>query len=321
MPKRAPFRPRRAPILSGTDKDPTTSTASDSKRNGLSAAISDMPIVVKLALFWLLFIVTAAIYARIDRVTGQALPLQDPFYQPFLFGEASPIEGPSAEHILGTDVLSRDNFSRLLHGAWVSLIVALTVVAFGIVFGGLIGAFVGYVRGRAEAVTMLGLDVVLAFPPLVLLLALVSIYKVRNLTLIALVFGVLGIPTYVRIARASTLAIASREFVQAAEAIGTKRAAILFREIIPNILPALFAYALINAGFVIVIEGTLSYLGLSVQIPEPTWGNMINEGRRDIRMTILPILWPGLFLTLTGVSLNLLGDWAQQRIAVRSSAL
>jgi peptide/nickel transport system permease protein len=285
------------------------------------AAISEMPIVVKLALFWLLFIVTAAIYARIDRVTGQVLPLQDPFYQPFLFGEASPIEGPSGEHILGTDVLSRDNLSRLLHGAWVSLIVAVTVVAFGIVFGGLIGAFVGYVRGRAEAVTMLGLDVVLAFPPLVLLLALVSIYKVRNLTLIALVFGVLGIPTYVRIARASTLAIASREFVQAAEAIGTKRAAILFREIIPNILPALFAYALINAGFVIVIEGTLSYLGLSVQIPEPTWGNMINEGRRDIRMTILPILWPGLFLTLTVVSLNLLGDWAQQRIAVRSSAL
>ncbi len=109
--------------------------------------------------------------------------------------------------------------------------------------------------------------------------------------------------------------------VQAAEAIGTKRTAILFREIIPNILPALFAYALINAGYVIVVEGTLSYLGLSVQIPEPTWGNMINEGRRDIRQTILPIFWPGLFLTLTVVSLNLVGDWLQQRVAVRSSAL
>ena len=88
-----------------------------------------------------------------------------------------------------------------------------------------------------------------------------------------------------------------------------------------SILPALFAYALINAGYVIVIEGTLSYLGLSVQIPEPTWGNMINEGRRDIRQTILPIFWPGLFLTLTVVSLNLVGDWLQQRIAVRDAAL
>ena len=95
----------------------------------------------------------------------------------------------------------------------------------------------------------------------------------------------------------------------------------LFREIIPNIMPALFAYALISTGFVIVIEGTLSYLGLSVQIPEPTWGNMINEGRRDIRQTIMPIFWPGLFLTLTVVSLNMLGDWVQQRVAVRSSAL
>ena len=280
-----------------------------------------MPLVVKIALMWLIFIVAAAIYSRLDRLFGQALPLQDPFYQPFLFGEARPVEGPSTAHYLGTDVLSRDNLARLLHGAWVSLIVAATVVSFGLVFGGFIGAFVGYTRGKVETVTMATLDVILAFPPLVLLLALVAVYKVRNLTMIALVFGVLGIPTYVRIARASTLGVAGREFVQAAEAIGTKRTAILFREIIPNIMPALFAYALINAGYVIVIEGTLSYLGLSVQIPEPTWGNMINEGRRDIRQTILPIFWPGLFLTLSVVSLNLVGDWLQQRVAVRSSAL
>ncbi len=287
----------------------------------LRTALSEMPLGIKLALTWMLFIIGAAIYTRLDRLLGQALPLQDPFYQPFLFGEAKPVEGPSSAHILGTDVLSRDNFSRLLHGSWVSLMVAATVVLFGVTIGGVLGAAVGYVRGRWEAIVMAILDVVIAFPALVLLLALVSIYKVRNLTMIALVFGILGIPTYVRIARASTLGVASREFVQAAEAIGTRRTAILFREIIPNILPALFAYALINAGFVIVIEGTLSYLGLSVQVPEPTWGNMINEGRRDIRQTVLPIFWPGLFLTLTVVSLNQLGDWMQQRVAVRSSAL
>ena len=292
-----------------------------SLRRRFGTAFLEMPFVVKIALVWLVFIVAAAIYSRLDRLFGQALPLQDPFYQPFLFGEARPVEGPSSTHLLGTDVLSRDNLARLLHGGWVSLIVAATVVSFGLVFGGFIGAFVGYMRGKIETVTMAGLDVILAFPPLVLLLALVAVYKVRSLTMIALVFGVLGIPTYVRIARASTLSVAGREFVQAAEAIGTKRATILFREIIPNIMPALFAYALINAGYVIVAEGTLSYLGLSVQIPEPTWGNMINEGRRDIRQTILPIFWPGLFLTASLVSLNLVGDWLQQRVAVRSSAL
>ena len=262
-------------------------------RGSLRTAFSEMPLGIKLALTWMLFIIGAAIYTRLDRLLGQSLPLQDPYYQPFLFGEGKPVEGPSSAHILGTDVLSRDNLSRLLHGSWVSLIVAATVVSFGVTVGAVIGAAVGYIRGRWEAIVMAILDVIIAFPALVLLLALVSIYKVRNLTMIALVFGVLGIPTYVRIARASTLGVASREFVQAAEAIGTRRTAILFREIIPNILPALFAYALINAGFVIEIEGTLSYLGLSVQVPEPTWGNMINEGRRDIRQTVLPIFWPG----------------------------
>ena len=292
-----------------------------SLRRRFGTAFLEMPFVVKIALVWLVFIVAAAIYSRLDRLFGQALPHQDPFYQPFMFGEARPVEGPSSAHLLGTDVLSRDNLARLLHGGWVSLIVAATVVSFGLVFGGFIGAFVGYTRGIIETETMASLDVILAFPPLVLLLALVAVYKVRSLTMIALVFGVLGIPTYVRIARASTLSVAGREFVQAAEAIGTKRTTILFREIIPNIMPALFAYALINAGYVIVAEGTLSYLGLSVQIPEPTWGNMINEGRRDIRQTILPIFWPGLFLTASVVSLNLVGDWLQQRVAIRSSAL
>ena len=302
-------------------KNITGSPDAKLKGNGRLSAVKEMPFFVKCALFWLVFIVSAAIYTRLDRLFGQALPLQDPFYQGFLFGGASPTEGPSLDHVLCTDILSRDNLSRLLHGAWVSLVVAITVVSFGIVFGGLLGAFVGYARGRWETLVMGIMDVVLAFPPLVLLLALVAIYKVRSLPIIALVFGILSIPTYVRIARASTLGVASREFVQAAEAIGTKRFWILFREIIPNILPSLFAYALINAGFVIVVEGTLSYLGLSVQIPEPTWGNMINEGRRDIRQTILPIFWPGLFLTLTVVSLNMLGDWFQQRVAIRSSAL
>jgi peptide/nickel transport system permease protein len=218
-------------------------------------------------------------------------------------------------------VLARDTWSRILNGAWVSLVVALASAAFGIVIGGLLGSFVGYVKGRWETSIMAGMDVILAFPALVLLLALVSIWEVRSLAVISLVIGVLSIPAYTRIARANALAISNREFVQAAQAIGTKKSTILLREVVPNVLPALFAYALVQAGFVVVLEGTLSFLGLSVQLPEPTWGNMINEARRDIRQTIMPVFWPSLFLTLTVLSLNQVGDWLQQRAAVRSSAL
>ena len=280
-----------------------------------------MPWGARLAFIWLLFIVGGAIYARLDRILGQSLPLQDPFYQGSLFGEASRTETPSGRHFLGTDVLSRDMFSRIIHGSYVSLVVALTAAAFGVIIGGFVGSFVGYVKGRSETVIMSGIDVILAFPPLILLLAMVSILEVRSLTVISLVVGILSVPAYTRIARANSLAVANREFVHAAQAIGTKKTTILFKEIIPNVLPALLAYALVQAAGVIVVEGTLSFLGLSVQLPEPTWGNMINEGRGELKQSILPVLWPSLALTFTVLSLNQMGDWLQARRSVRASAL
>lgn len=282
----------------------------------------EMPFGVKLVSLWLLFIVGGAIYSQIDlRLLGGSLPLQDPNFQPSLFGQGSTLESPSADHVLGTDTLSRDTFARLIHGGWVSLIVALTAVSFGIVFGGLIGTFVGYVRGKSEATIMALIDVVLAFPPLILLLAMVSIWEVRSLAVISLVLGLLSIPAYSRVARANALSVANREFVQAAQAIGTKSRTVLFREVIPNVLPTLLAFALVAAANIIVIEGTLSFLGLSVQLPTATWGNMINEGRGNIKVTILPVLWPSLVLTFTVLSLNQLGDWLQRRSAFRASSL
>ncbi len=218
-------------------------------------------------------------------------------------------------------MLSRDTFSRVIHGGWVSLSVAGAAALFGIFVGGILGSFVGYVKGKWESVIMSGIDVILAFPPLILLLAMVSIYEVRSLVVISLVIGVLSIPAYTRIARANALAISNREFVHAAQAIGTKKTTILFREILPNVLPALIAYALVQSAYVIVLEGTLSFLGLSVQLPEATWGNMINEGRGEIRQTILPVLWPSLALTFTVLSMNQLGDYLQRRSAIRSAAL
>lgn len=287
-----------------------------------------MPFTIKLASIWLFLVVFGALYAKADNLVGGALPLQDPLLQTNgfnpatgTFGTGEVIESPSLSHFLGTDVLARDTFSRLAHGAWVSIIVASISAATGIIVGGFLGSLVGFVRGKTETLVMAIIDVILAFPALILLLALVSIFEVRNLYVISGVLGFLSIPAYTRVARANSLAISNREFVLAARAIGTKPKSILFKEIIPNVFPTLLAYAMVAAAFIIVVEGSLSFLGLSVSPPTPTWGNMINEGRRDIRITVLPVMWPSLALTLTVLSLNQVGDWSQKRRAIRGSAL
>ncbi len=307
----------------------TTPIGQKPKRQSAWKTFKSMPILVKISAIWLILIVGLAIYAKLDTsVFNGSLPLKDPNLQTNNFnpatgefGDGEPIEKPSAQHWLGTDAIARDTFARIAHGGWVSMIVALVAAGFGVVVGGFLGALVGFVRGKTEIVIMSLIDVILAFPALILLLALVSIFEVRSLTLISLVIGVLSIPAYTRVSRANSLAISNREFVTAARAIGTSPSKILFREVIPNVLPTLLSYAMVAAAFVIVVEGSLSFLGLSVQLPQSTWGNMINQARRDIRLDVWQVLWPSLALTLTVLSLNQVGDWFQQRSAVRDSAL
>ena len=280
------------------------------KRASLRQVFRSMPVLVKLAAIWLVGVVGLAIYAKLDTsVFNGSLPLQDPNLQlnnfnaaTGEFGTGEPIEGPSASNWLGTDALARDTFARIAHGAWVSLTVAIVSVLFGIVVGGFLGTLVGFVRGRTETMIMSVIDVILAFPALVLLLALVAIFEVRDLLVISGVIGFLSIPAYTRVARANSLAISNREFVLAARSIGTKQRKILFREIFPNVLPTLVAYAMVASAFVIVVEGALSFLGLSVQLPTSTWGNMINQSRRDIKIDVWQVIWPSMALTLTVLS-------------------
>jgi len=289
----------------------------------------EMPFLVKFSSIWLILTLGIAIYAKLDvSVFDGALPLQDPNLQtngfdPSTgeFGTGERLEGISGRHLLGTDAIARDTFARIAHGAWVSLIVAAVAAGFGLVVGGFLGSLVGYVRGRTESVVMAGIDVILAFPALILLLAMVSIFRVRSLFIISLVIGVLSIPAYTRVARANSLAISNREFVTAAEAIGTTKRKILFREIIPNVMPTLLSYAMVAAAFVVVVEGTLSFLGLSVQLPQSTWGNMINQARADIKVDVNQVVWPSLALTMTVLSLNQVGDFFQRRRSVRDAAL
>jgi peptide/nickel transport system permease protein len=289
----------------------------------------EMPILVKLGTIWLMMVLFAAVYAQLDaRVFNGSLPLADPNLQlngfnasTGEFGTRDKLESPSWAHPLGTDTLARDTFSRVMHGAFVSVTVAIVSVVSGVVVGGLIGALVGYVRGKTETLLMAMIDVLLAFPALVLLLALVSLFEVRDLFVISLVIGLLSIPAYTRVARANSLAISNREFVLAAQAIGTKRWTILRREIIPNVLPTLLAYAMVAAAAVIVVEGSLSFLGLSVQLPTSSWGNMINQARGDIKVNFGQILYPSLVLTMTVLALNQVGDFFQRRGAHRGSSL
>ncbi len=292
------------------------------------ATFMEMPFLVKLSTVWVVLLVLGAVYGKVDDLLGQSLPLQDPIIQTNgfnaeigEFGTGTASDSPSFEHWLGTDSIARDTFARIVHGSWVSLTVAFVSAFFGIVVGGFLGSLVGFVRGRTETIIMALIDVILAFPALVLLLALVSIFEVRNLYVISLVIGFLSIPAYTRVARANSLAISNREFVLAAQAIGTKPSKILFREIVPNVYQSLLSYALVAAAFVIVVEGTLSFLGLSVQLPTPTWGNMISDGRANINLTVWPVVWPSLALTFTVLSFNQIGDFFQKRNAVRGSAL
>jgi len=293
------------------------------------AIFREMPLLVKFSMIWLILVVLAAIYSKLDvTVFDGALPLQDPNLQTNGFnpatgeyGTSTPLETPSGAHWLGTDALARDTFSRIVHGAWVTLIVVAVTVSFGLIVGGFIGALVGFVRNKTETFFMTIVDVILAFPALILLLAWVSIFEVRSLVLISTLLGVLSIPVYTRVARANSLAISNREFVTAARAIGTKPRRILVREIIPNVLPTVLAYAMLAAASVIVIEGALSFLGLSVQLPTSTWGNMINQSRRDIATDFWQVFWPSIVLTMTVLGLNQVGDFFQKRSAVRGSAL
>jgi peptide/nickel transport system permease protein len=298
-------------------------------RKGVWGVFKEMPILVKFGTIWLVLIFAGAIYAQLDtRVFNGSLPLADPNLQlngfnPATgeFGTRAPLESPSWAHPLGTDALARDSFSRAVHGSYVSVVVAIVSVTCGVIVGGLLGSLVGFVRGKTETGLMALIDVLLAFPALVLLLALISIFEVRDLFVISFVIGLLSIPAYMRVARANSLAISNREFVMAAQAIGTKKRTILWREIIPNVMPTLVAYAMVAAAGVIVVEGALSFLGLSVQLPTPTWGNMINQARRDIKVNFGQVLYPALFLTFTVLALNQVGDFFQRRSSHRAASL
>jgi peptide/nickel transport system permease protein len=262
-----------------------------------------------LAVTWLVAVLICAVFANL-------LPVKDPLVPDVL----NKLAYPGPDHWLGTDGLGRDTLSRLVHGARVSVTISVTAVAIGMVVGGFLGIIAGFFRGRTETILMTIINIILAFPALVLLLVLLA-FVGRSLVVISLIVGFLSIPIYTRVARATTLAVAEREFVRASRTMGAKNSRVLAREILPNVVLPVAAFGLVAMGVVIVLEGTLAFLGLSVQQPAPTWGGMIFDGKRYLSEAPHVVLIPSIAMFLTVLSLNLVGDSLRTRFDVRGSNL
>jgi peptide/nickel transport system permease protein len=252
--------------LSAAEAEPSAAQSRD-----LTAAESATP--KKLGLFfwictgWIGLIILVAIFANV-------LPLPKPNYEYFAAPQNA---GPGWGHLLGTDDLNRDIFSRLLFGSRVSLVVGFGSTAIGMLLGGLPAMFSAYRRGRVDTFLNTVSYGVLAFPALVAVIAIGSFWG-HQLWKITLVIGVFTAPVIFRVIRAATLSYATRDFVMAAKALGANDRRILGREILPNILPTVLSFGLIVVATVVVLEGTLAFLGLSVPPPTPSWGNMLYEG-------------------------------------------
>ncbi len=223
-------------------------------------------------------------------------------------------------HPFGTDRQALDVLGGVIYGARVSLQVSLLAVAIGITVGGVIGVAAGFFQKQTDAVIGVFTDAVLAFPPLILLLGLATVLEPTPVNM-AFALAALGIPTYIRLARANTLVFSQREFVLAARAMGAGRGRIIFRELVPNVALPLASYAFIIVALLIVAEASLSFLGLGIQRPEPTWGNMIAAGQDDFDRHPHLVFIPGLVMFMTVFALNRVGEKAIRLWDPRSSKM
>jgi peptide/nickel transport system permease protein len=214
---------------------------------------------------------------------------------------------PSPAHPFGTDSLGRDVLARTVYGAKVSIQVAVTAVAVAAVVGAPLGIVAGHVGGTVETVLMRLVDVLLGFPALVLAIGLVAALGF-SLTNVIVALGVVYVPQFARIARSSALSVSEEAYVDAARAMGYSRTHIVFREVLPNSVSPLLVQASLLMAFAIIAEASLSFLGLGVQPPTPTWGQMVAAGSGYLTSAPWMSLFPGLAILLSVLGFNLVGD-------------
>jgi peptide/nickel transport system permease protein len=263
-------------------------------------------------LVWLVFVAAVAILAPI-------LPLTDPQDPDYLVppNAALGTEG----HPLGTDFNGYDILARLAWGGRTSLVVGVSVLIVGMLIGGTIGLVAGFLRGRTESLLMAAIDIFLAFPALLFLIAIVA-FLGQETTNIIVGICLISIPYFARISRATTLSYAQREFVLAAEAAGASRTRILVREILPNVVLPLLAFGLLAVAVAIVAEGSLAFLGLTAA-EAVSWGGMINDGREALQIDGVahPALLPALVMFVTVLAVNFLGERFRSAFDVKDAAI
>lgn len=216
-------------------------------------------------------------------------------------------QNPSKEHWLGTDNLGRDTFTRLVYGARITLFVSFISVLAGTIVGVFLGVISGYYGGRIDTIIMRITDILLAFPGLLLAIAIVAILGSGIInTMIAIAFY--SVPYITRIVRGTVISIRELEYIQACEVIGCSNFAIIFYHILPNSMSQIIVNTTLNLGTAILTSSSLSFLGLGVQPPNPEWGAMLSKAREALQSTPLAALAPGIAITLVVISFSMLGD-------------
>jgi peptide/nickel transport system permease protein len=255
-----------------------------------------------LAFGWIGAIALAAIFAPLLPIESYDVPVGDSSLNPgFRWPEP-----------LGTDRVARSILSRLVYGARQSLVICVGAVLVAFVIGGIIGTMAGYFKGWTDRVVSVLVDSFLALPPLVVLLALVAALRPSTSTLV-IGLGVVAMPGVIRVARAQALNFSQRDYIHAAKVMGATHSRIMRRYIGPSVLQPLTTFAVIQLSVLMIAEGSLSFLGVGVPPPKPSWGEMIASGQSDLATDPHMVFVPGIVFLLTIVSLNVIGEWSRQR--------
>jgi len=265
---------------------------------------------------WLVLLVASAIFADL-------LPLKDP--DETFRGVAR--DGPSSAHWFGADNIGHDVFSRTIFGARRSLAIAATATTLGLIMGAVVGLISGFYRRTLDSAIQAGINIILAIPGLVLLLALISFLAppgeaspTKQMFWVTIALSFLVIPTIARVTRAQTMVWGDRDFVMASRTLGARNKRIMVREIFPNVVPTLVSFAFTLLAALIVLEGALAFFGIG-DVSGVSWGIMIQNGRSQLERSPHMVLFPALFMFLTIIALNILGDQLRTKFDVREGGI
>lgn len=228
-------------------------------------------------------------------------------YDPLGMNPDAVLQGPTLDHLFGTDQFGRDIFSRVLFGARISLRVGLTSVALGTVLGGVLGIIAGYTGGLVETVIMRIIDAMLAFPGILLALAIVATLG-PNLSNVMIAVGISLVPSYTRLVRGSVLSAKQNLYVESARAVGAGSMRIMFVHLLPNVFAPVIVLSSLGVAGSVITSASLSYLGMGAQPPTPEWGLMLSQGRNFLRLAWWMTTFPGVVVMFTVLGINLIGD-------------